>query len=569
MITCVFILAERQPASIMAKKQAVIVVHGMGEQRPMETLKAIVKTVWQKDSNVAGGRENDIWIKPDTRAGLQELRRITTGADENGKRTDFYEFYWADLMQGNTWQHLTSWISGLLLRSPVSVPRDVLFVWMVIWLIAIMIVLEAIVSVLKIEGITGALCERGQDGFLCTMIGQSKIWSSSLDDAFSSSAMQIILVLILIAVIYKYFPPRAFLHPHTWLSIPLFIIIAVAAAIFVELILYSGSIMIVLTAGFAYLVHSFLVPYFGDVARYVEASPANVGRRKAIRDRGLALFRELHKCGNYDRIIVVSHSLGSIIAYDLINMLWSEIGPNRDQRPSTTQRQKFEKLDKWLVAVWKGEKEGNQAEYRTMQREIFEALRTPTAPGGQETENVKTRWLISDFITFGSPLTHAEFLLARDDTGLEKFIAERTLPTSPPVLEPVEKEGNIGSFLYQESKSSIKLPHHAAVFSAVRWTNIFDKHHPIFFLLGDVISGPVAPLFGDWVRLVGKKKKPAKDDQKFGIEDIRVRIPKWRFFVIPRIFTHTSYWIWNDKWNDGPPPDHIAKLRSAINLLDK
>jgi hypothetical protein len=84
------------------KKQAVVVIHGMGEQRPMETLRSFVDTVWTKDLSLTGDienkmrvndqtdlKENKIWIVPDARARSHELRRITTAGDKIGRRTDF------------------------------------------------------------------------------------------------------------------------------------------------------------------------------------------------------------------------------------------------------------------------------------------------------------------------------------------------------------------------------------------------------------------------------------------------------------------------------------------------
>ena len=102
----------------MADMQAVVVIHGMGEQIPMDTIKSFVDAVWQKDGLItANGLPNptEVWSKPDARTGSLELRRITTResipdqAFPAGARTDFYELYWADLTAGATWDSLKSW----------------------------------------------------------------------------------------------------------------------------------------------------------------------------------------------------------------------------------------------------------------------------------------------------------------------------------------------------------------------------------------------------------------------------------------------------------------------------
>jgi len=111
-------------------KQAVVILHRMGEQIPMETLVGFVKTVWATDESLVdrgkpdpntgkGNRTaNASWGKPNTRTRSFELRRITREATRNGRYVDFLEFYWADLMEGTTWEHVQSWILDLLLRNP-------------------------------------------------------------------------------------------------------------------------------------------------------------------------------------------------------------------------------------------------------------------------------------------------------------------------------------------------------------------------------------------------------------------------------------------------------------------
>jgi hypothetical protein len=66
-------------------KQAVVVIHGMGEQMPMDTIKGFVPAVWETDAIVsANGLPNpaEVRSKPDERTGSLELRRITTRQSE-------------------------------------------------------------------------------------------------------------------------------------------------------------------------------------------------------------------------------------------------------------------------------------------------------------------------------------------------------------------------------------------------------------------------------------------------------------------------------------------------------
>lgn len=106
------------------QKQAVILVHGMGEQVPMGTLRSFVESMWVRDDGIIARRPwdpkkdgNPVWWKPDVRTGSPELSRITTRAGRQagetaaGPRTDFYELYWADLTEGNTLAQFRDWFS--------------------------------------------------------------------------------------------------------------------------------------------------------------------------------------------------------------------------------------------------------------------------------------------------------------------------------------------------------------------------------------------------------------------------------------------------------------------------
>jgi len=114
-------------------KTAVVVIHGMGEQRPMETLWGFVQAAWVRDPDLVGERNDDVYSKPDSITGSFELRRITTRDSRalGDHRVDFFEFYWAHLMTGNTATSVLDWAVGLLVRGPSSVPARLRSRWLV------------------------------------------------------------------------------------------------------------------------------------------------------------------------------------------------------------------------------------------------------------------------------------------------------------------------------------------------------------------------------------------------------------------------------------------------------
>ncbi|MEO1399325.1 MAG: hypothetical protein AAFU56_10740, partial [Pseudomonadota bacterium] len=367
----------------------------MGEQMPMGTLRSFVESVWETDPKLLETEEdkktdtvetasrhsatahlshvdptikdtfsgNPYWIKPDDRAGLQELRRITTGPlkgtkneknwplKNGGRRTDFYEFYWADLMQGTTWQHLSSWVSGLLLRSPRQVPWDVFPVWLVLWAVT------AFVAFYAVSGV--------REGFQFSPSESFAKW------------LAVLAVILVFAFVYskRTLIAEMATSGRAWLT-------AAFVAGAVLLTFNQLSPLLKWSVGFAalpvvlgYLLNAALKNYFGDVARYVRATPANVERRNAVRERGLALLRGLHESGDYDRIVVVSHSLGTIIAYDLINILWSQLGPStKNQEAAKAASSALLKMDEWLSDVADGKEVFAQGPFREMQREISAQL---------------------------------------------------------------------------------------------------------------------------------------------------------------------------------------------------
>lgn len=534
------------------KKQAIVVIHGMGEQKPMGTLRSFVRTVWRKDPSVAQGNgENEAWIKPDARAGLAELRRITTGANASGVRSDFYEFYWADLMQGTTWQHLMSWIQGLLLRSPVTVPWDVFMIWITLWLISVGGIVLGLSSIPEIDTLlVKGLCKLAPDTWLCAS-GKSLIaWLGGIGKGFEPYKLGVLMALATAAMVFL-FPWRALGHLRTWLTLPLLALIAATLYLVVLALADTNASGFVVSVLALTLLNQFLVPYFGDVARYVQARPENVERRKAVRDRGAALLRNLHDCDGYDRIIVVAHSLGTIVAYDLLSLLWTEYGPRKDNPASAEATQAFWELDAWLAEQDAKQEpldvDAFQKRQRALSRTLANCRASQEEAGSGPGDGKHRTWLVSDFVTLGSPLTHAEFLLAHEKNGLRELVEERVLPSCPPVTE-YDGDRGLESFHYESDGNSY--PHHAALFAAVRWTNIHDPHNWFGFLIGDPISGPVSVNFGA------------------GIKDIKVRIPKGSL-GIPRLFTHTQYWHWRDEWNKDNVPAHITHLRHAVDLLDR
>ncbi|NLS28075.1 hypothetical protein S2M10_30810 [Sphingomonas sp. S2M10] len=434
-------------------KTAVIVIHGMGEQWPMDTLRRFVDAAWRYDKNLnQNWSKGETYSKPEAITGSFELRRLTTrywkpapGDDDPVRRVDFFEFYWAHLMQGNSIGAVMSWLLRLLVRKPGQVPRRLLGGWI--------------------------------------------------------AGLFILFAGIALALLTAVKPDLSHFGIPTW----------------------GWAMVAAIGGGFSAL---WLRPVAGDAARYLSPSPDNVAARQMIREAGIDLLAKIQDTGEYDRIVVAGHSLGSVIGYDILHYAWGRldrealIAAHRGNPACQAALAQLERVADKL------DKTPNSGEALSAYRDAQRNYRTELA----RIREAPPVWLVSDFVTMGSPLSNADVLLAKDRKDLDARIALRDQPACPPQSE----RGNRMRFTYESGGE--KIPHHGAVFAPTVWSNIYYPN--VLGLIGDFISGPVAPLLGP------------------GIRDIRVPIGA-------PVFRHLSYWARADK--NGAA---IRALRHALNLRD-
>jgi hypothetical protein len=260
----------------------------------------------------------------------------------------------------------------------------------------------------------------------------------------------------------------------------------------------------------------------GDAARYLHVAPANVQRRQEFLSAGLQVLRSLHEQG-YDRIVVVGHSLGAVIGYDILSHAWAA-WHTEDTGDGTKNFEITHALEHLAAEVEDGTPLA-MGEYRAGQAACLDELR-----------GNGTSWRVSDFVTLGSPLAHAAVLLASDAQDLRQRFEQRELPTCPPALERSTVAGEmVRRFTYRDGERRTLL-HQAAVFAPTRWTNLYFPAR--WIVGGDLVGGPAAPVFGP------------------GVLDVPVRIQ-----AFGGLLTHTRYWA---PAREGDT--HLAALRRAIDL---
>ncbi len=404
-------------------RQAVVIVHGMGEQRPLETLNEFIGAALGADR----GGKRLFYSRPDQVVDSYESRRYLAPAAHNDAgeiraQTEFFEYHWAHLMQDNRLDDLWPAFRRMLLAPPWYVPAGLRVLWAIFWALLIASVLL----------------------FL------------SLRPDLALDLGQITLVDILKAVVG------------------------------------GGLSAILLTYVLTRWLPSWLTSSFVDVIRYLDTSPRSYEVRRDIRAGIIDLLQGLHADGRYQRIVIIAHSLGSYIAYDAISYLWGQmdkqhagpVRPDVDKPEQGDQPSGLADLEAAASALTRG---SDVTAYQDTQRRLWLGMRAQGNP-----------WLITDFLSFGSPMYMADRIYTRNRKKFDNRVLLRELPTCPPQHELSEKNNVNGQKLwFSWNNRGRRVLYHAAPFAVVRWTNMWFPAHFGFF--GDWFGGPLGPLFGNGI----------------------------------------------------------------------
>ena len=381
------------------ERQAVVIIHGMGEQRPMDTLRSFVDGIKHHLSATDPSEAHTVVrSKPDGVSESYETRRLSLSASRKRPLTDFYEFYWAHTMRGTSISDFTTWLIKLITTSPGKVPQRLRQVWY-------------------------------------TVFGL------------------VFLTIAALSIIY---------YVDQFATIKSFYSIGTVAII-------VGVLGNAIKTGFLNSV--------GDAGRYFTPTPGNVGERSNIRQQGIAFLKRLHERKGdqkYDRIIVVAHSLGSVVAYDLLRLLWNEMNALHEN-VALIDQSAMEEME--LYSAGKKEIEHPDT-FQACQYHCWQQQRAIGHP-----------WLITDLVTIGAALSHADYLMVSNVT-FDQLKEQREFPASPPVTDKETGKIHYNSKPYDIAggKRVVKLLHHAALFAETRWTNIY--------FTSDFVGGPMQRIFG-------------------------------------------------------------------------
>lgn len=238
----------------MSRKKAVVIIHGIGEQKPFETLDAFVRTfvsVYETENKTAPfslSREHCLVAFP----GWVESCVSLKSKPEAGDKIDIYEYYWSYMTQ-----------------------RQITFSEILGWLFDVA------------KGSSGGTDEKGLEvkfkklKYLCRMLS-----AVGLLRAVISIPLSVLIVI-----------------PPLWRKITAFL---------------SKPV----------------VDFFGDVVLYASSDQKSkfFPIRQKILEEGVKKVKHILEKLDYNEIVLAGHSLGSVIAYDILDRLNKEMNVNASLR---------------------------------------------------------------------------------------------------------------------------------------------------------------------------------------------------------------------------------------------
>ncbi len=292
---------------------AVLVCHGMGQQVRYETISSIasaIQTAAKKDGGVSEPVTVRLSEANDDFLARAELR----WADKQGgsHEVHVYEAYWAPVTEGRVtyWDTIKFLLSAAYNGLRYSLFRQTFERWMFGGQKALKINSFTSLAILAVVAVLGL--QVGIIAYVTLELGQQykTILSQPLPaNHFLAWFQWIVPLLPGIDVIWRH----SYCDRVWWTALG-------------HLILWFGLI------AEAYYVRYFIIQYVGDVAAYI--SPYKDSKfdeiRHAIQKIGLNVGKVIYgfdastTVPNYQRVVMVGHSLGSVLAYDTLNALINE-----------------------------------------------------------------------------------------------------------------------------------------------------------------------------------------------------------------------------------------------------
>ena len=353
---------------------AIVVAHGMGQQIPFQTLDDISEGLRRQDKQRRTSGDQPTPVAKTVELGGERLSRLELKllAGEFEREVHIYESYWAPLTEGKVtlrdvvaflvrggagglgfaFRPFGRWLFGEFVefRPPLLT---------IFWLLVATSVVIALMFLNVVIVVVAAAKVPLRD--VSPWLTQDRFSDITTVFNFHVLAMAPFVLLMTFWALTRRRLPG-------WLSLSTFglaVVSTLAAALTVALMAYhhapgedvgsffgsaSGlrtifpawfsNVSWLLVIAAAVVVRWFLIQYAGDVAAYVQ--PQVVDRfyelRKAIRNCVWATAKAVYSADEYNDIIIVGHSLGSVVAYDVLNRLLVDHAVNPTGTPEIASR---------------------------------------------------------------------------------------------------------------------------------------------------------------------------------------------------------------------------------------
>ena len=150
--------------------------------------------------------------------------------------------------------------------------------------------------------------------------------------------------------------------------------------------------------------------------------------------------------------------------------------------------------ESWAPGGSAGASDGLVDRYQRAQRRLWLGLRAQGNP-----------WLITDFITLGTPMYFADRLYTKKLGAFVEKVKRWELPTCPPQDEGIATNNvNNTSRWFSYNNDGRRVLYLGAPFAVTRWTNMWFPTEWAFF--GDFFGHRLSPLFGNGIRDIPLKK---------------------------------------------------------------
>jgi hypothetical protein len=470
-------------AVLQYARTAILVIHGIGEQNPYETLDQFARNL-TRYLRYEGGID-DLTLsaqKIDHNNSVEAMIRLETARhgrvtqeDPQKSYIDIYEYYWAPLTEDQiSYKQTISWLIKTTLTPIRMLDQNIIAIqgepdseglsrsaifWREMRRIALLFV-----PVLALVILMGAWLPSATTNLVPALKQTAQEWSKNRPVVRGIMTVLFAISLVMYWVVVKQLAAKwlRWLRQQTtmmdsWVTFKTFVLasaiglagIGLGYLFKVDLPQYVKPVLnrhigyAVLAAGAARVLQYFLATFVGDVAVYVnvDAKAKNFAVRRAILNGAATAITRILKdeVRAYDQVIVAGHSLGSVIAYDSLNELLNRC---------------------------EGGAVNDGAIYATPDQIVGDQLQRATIHRGDLAR-------IKGLVTFGSPLDKVRYFF-RESTKENQSIRAQVLSF-------------LGSFRTRPSGRDYSIyrlqPYRADQLGHVKWLNAWSKEDPVSGML--------------------------------------------------------------------------------------